>query len=95
MSQILSKSYSLSALLIHASKQQVTADKIKAVFEALNLSYSPKIASMFELNSDRYDNMLTNTGAAAAPAPAAGAAAAAAPVEEAEPEEESDNVLDF
>ncbi|KAI5169614.1 hypothetical protein PAEPH01_0853 [Pancytospora epiphaga] len=93
MSAALSKSYSLAALLIHSTKQDVSADKIKSVFDALGLEYSSKVASMFELSADRYDAMITSVSSSASSVQA-GASSQAAQVEDAkaeEPEEESDD----
>lgn len=95
MSQLLNKSYSLAALMIHGAKQEVTVEKIKAVFAALNLEYSSKVASMFVLSSEKYDSMLTSTGAAAAAPATTGASQAAAPEPEDEKEESSEGVMAF
>lgn len=92
---MVSKSYSLAALLIHGAKQDVTADRIKAVFEALGLEYSSKVASMFALDRARYVAMLTSTGAPAPSAPAGGAAAAEPEVSDDVAEDSSGDVLDF
>lgn len=96
MPQLLNRSYSLAALMIHGAKQGVTAEKIRAVFAALNLEYSAKIASMFVLPREKYDSMLTSTGAAAQVPAGPGAAKAAAPKpEEEKPDESSECVMGF
>lgn len=96
MSQLINKSFSLAALLIHGAGQEVTPEKIKSIFDILKLEYSSKIASMFALSRDRYTAMLTSTGAAAPAAATSGVTAAvAAPEEEEVSEESSDNVLAF
>lgn len=99
MSQAVNRSYSLAALLVHATKQEVTKEKIAAVLSALNVETSLKVASMFELPSQKYTDMLSNTGSAA-PAtsaqPSAAGTAAQQVVEEEEKEEsDSDNVIGF
>lgn len=95
MSQLVSKSYSLAALLIHGAEQEVTTDRIKAIFEVLGLEYSSKVASMFALDRSRYAAMLTSTGSPAPSSAPAGKAAAAEPEVAEKESEESDNVLDF
>lgn len=59
--------YPLSALLIHASKQEVTKEKMQAVFKSLGLEFSPKIASFFVLTADKYASMISNIGSSSAP----------------------------
>lgn len=92
MAEIVDASYSLAALLIHASKQEVTPEKIQAVFSALNIECSSKVASMFSLSAETYTNLINNIGAAAAPAASTGSAAA--PAAAAEPEEKSEESSD-
>ena len=66
MQKTTNKTYAYAALLLHATKQSVTKDKIAAIFAALGLTCCPKTASLFELPSDKYANMLTCTSAAPA-----------------------------
>lgn len=94
----INSAYPLSALLIHSSKQEVTKDKIQAIFKTLGLEFSPKIASFFELTSDKYVSMISNLGSSSAPV--AGTATSSSKKEEeapaaAEKEESSDANLDF
>lgn len=99
MSNTINQTYSLAALLIHATKQEVTKDRINSVFKTLGLEFSPKIASLFELSADKFSNIISNIGSSSA-APSAGASSSNADAKEAEAakevEEESDDaVLDF
>lgn len=97
-SDVVGKSYPLAALLIYAAKQEVTPEKIQAVFESVGLEYSPKIASMFALPAERYGAMLSSVGsapAAAAATPAAQSSAAPAQKEESADSESGDFEIDF
>jgi len=90
------KSYALMALLIYSAKQDITADKIKALCEKLNIEYSAKLASMFVLPKDRIESIISNAGTVSAPVASSGKPAAA---EEAADEKESndseDAVIEF
>lgn len=93
----INSAYPLSALLIHASKQEVTKEKIQAVFNTLGLEFSPKTASFFELSSDKYVSMISNLGSSSS-APVASAATTSKKEEavpEAKEEESADEPLDF
>lgn len=90
----LNKSYALAALMIHGSNQEVSADKIKKVFEVLKLDFSAKLASKFVLPASKYVDLLTCPGVAAVAAPAGGAGAQAEEKEE-KKEESSEEVMDF
>ena len=93
--QQLNKSYALAALLIHGSNQTVTADKIKAVFAELGLTYSSKLAQKFELSAEKYSDLLLNASSAAV-APAAAEEKKEEKVKEVVKEESEDDVmLDF
>ncbi|KAL6122882.1 hypothetical protein NUSPORA_00143 [Nucleospora cyclopteri] len=92
----LSKSYALAAILVHASCQEVTADKIQKIFNVLELDFSSKLASKFALPTSKYIDLLSCPGIAVAPG-AAGATndAQAEAEEEVKQEESSDADLDF
>lgn len=92
MSAALNQAYPLAALLIHATKQEVTKERIQAIFKTLELEYSPKVASFFELSADKLSSIISNIGGSAAPvaAPAADTKAAPAAKEAAKEESSSD-----
>jgi large subunit ribosomal protein LP1 len=93
MSDAINSSYPLVALLIHATKQEVTKEKMQAVFKTLGLDFSAKIASYFALPADKFSSIITNIGSSGS-APASNAAAAESKVEdvpEKEEEESSDS----
>lgn len=90
------KSYALAALLIHGSNQTVTEDKMKAIFNELNLEFSTKLAQKFTMTAEKYSDILTTpSGAVAAPTGGAAAGGAAPKAEEKKEESESDVELDF
>lgn len=98
MSCQIDKSYALAALLINSTNQEVTAEKIAEVFQALNKKdFSNKIASMFCMSADKYKELMTCTGSSSGSV--AAPSAAVAKVEEEEPEtekSESESIaLDF
>lgn len=98
MSNTINQTYSLAALLIHATKQEVTKDKIQSIFKTLGVEFSPKIASFFELSADKFSSIITNIGSSSAAPSASASCTAAAKEEEAPKEEESssqDLGLDF
>ena len=99
MSGLVNRSYSLAALLINGTKQDVTIEKMKSVFDILNIEFSPKIASMFAFSKDKYASIIASAGAAAPAAEAPASAASSAPTKAAAPapkEEESEGMeLDF
>ena len=98
MSNTITSLYPLSALLIHATKQEVTKEKIQAIFKTLNMEFSPKIASFFALSADKYSSIISNIGgSSSAPVATTTSAASAKPVEVAPVEEESssDDVAAF
>jgi len=78
MSNTINSSYPLAALLIHATNQEVTKEKIQAVFKTLGLEFSGKTASYFALSADKYASMISNIGGGAPCAQAGGAAASGA-----------------
>jgi ribosomal protein L12E/L44/L45/RPP1/RPP2 len=91
----INSAYSLSALLIHSTKQEVTKEKMQAIFSKLGLEFSPKLASLFTLTADKYSAMISNLGSSSAPV-AVSAAATTKKVEEvAEKEQSSDADLDM
>lgn len=99
MSNKINKSYPLAALLINATNQEVTKERIEAIFSTLNLEFSSKIASMFCLSAQKYRDIMSSIGSSSSAAPnVCGSSTAAATAEEEAPEEESssdDMVLDF
>lgn len=99
MSDVISSSYPLAALLIHATNQEVTKEKMQSVFETLGLEFSPKIASYFALSADKYASILSNVGGSAAAPVASGAAAPAGQGKEAAKavveESSSEGAIDF
>ncbi|KAM0680739.1 hypothetical protein GINT2_001012 [Glugoides intestinalis] len=98
MSATINQAYPLAALLVHATKQEVTKERIQAIFKTLELEFSPKVASFFELSADKLSSIISNIGGSAAPAAASNTNAATAAVKEVEPEEESSDAelaMDF
>ncbi|ELA42771.1 uncharacterized protein VICG_00086 [Vittaforma corneae ATCC 50505] len=100
MSDTINSTYPLAALLIHATKQEVTKEKMQAVFKTLGLDFSPKMASYFMLSADKYSSIISNIGGGS-PAPSSNASVGSAttPAAETAPateESSSDDVpLDF
>jgi len=97
MSCQIEKSYPLAALLINATNQEVTPEKMSQVFKTLNIEFSSKKASMFCLSAEKYKELMSCTGSAApAAAPSQSAAAAEPEPEEAKEESNSESIaLDF
>lgn len=98
MSNNINSTYPLSALLIHATKQEVTKEKMQAVFDVLGVEFSSKLASYFTLSAEKYATMISNIGSSSAPAAAAATSEkkeeAAAPEEKSE-SSDADLGLDF
>lgn len=99
MSTTINSTYPLAALLIHASKSEVTKEKMHAIFTELGLEFSPKLASFFMLTSDKYASMISNLGSSSTTATAVASTSAkkeAAPVvEEKEDSSDAELALDF
>jgi ribosomal protein L12E/L44/L45/RPP1/RPP2 len=87
MTELLSKSYALAAILIYSSKKDVTVERMKSIFEHLGLEFSSKIASMFVLSSEKYGTMIHSIGSA----PAVQGLAGSAPTEVEEEAEKTDD----
>lgn len=90
----LNRSYPLATLMIYAAKQEITVDKIKAVFDSLALDFSPKIASLFVLPSEKISSILSTAGSAPVAPTTQASEAPAAEVPE-EKEESSDGEIDL
>lgn len=96
MASTVEQAYPLAALLIHATKQEVTKEKMNAIFKTLGLEISPKLASFFELSPEKYSNILSNIGGSSSvPSGQSAAAPGAAKQEAAAKEEESSQELDL
>lgn len=100
MSNTINSLYPLSALLIHATQQEVTKEKMQAIFKTLGLEFSPKIASFFTLSADKLSSIISNVGgSASAPAATTATGATSAKAEEAAPAKEEsssdDAAFDF
>jgi ribosomal protein L12E/L44/L45/RPP1/RPP2 len=99
MNKNINEVYALAALFIHANNQQVTPDKMQAVFEALGLEYQRKIFSLYMLDPIEIEKLLKSSTEGATPAAqkAEGAAKAEDKPEAkpAEPEEEVEIDFDF
>lgn len=89
MSARICKSYPLAALLINAAGEEVTEKRIKTVFDALDLEFSSKKASMFCLPADKITTMMYSTGSSQSGAPAASGSPAAEATNENVPEDEA------
>lgn len=94
----LNKTYPLAALMIHATNQDVTVERLQAVFKILNVEFSSKIASMFCLSAEKYQGMLqfssSDSNSASANTSSNAAPSAQAKQEEVV-EESSSGCLDF
>lgn len=99
MSVAINSSYPLAALLIHATNQEVTKEKMEAVFKTLGLEFSGKTASFFVLSADKYSSMISNIGGSAPAAPSSASAnaeqSAAAPAQVEEEESSAEIGFDF
>ncbi|XP_077301522.1 uncharacterized protein LOC143922171 [Arctopsyche grandis] len=91
--------YPLTALLIHSSKQEVTKEKMQAIFKTLDLEFSSKLASYFTLTADKYASMISSAGSSSAPvsknASSSDKKEEDAAVEEKEPSSDAELDLDF
>ncbi len=60
----MTNTYAKFALHIHACKQEVTVERLRALFDAAGLEFSAKIASMFVLSKEKYDGLLVSVNSA-------------------------------
>lgn len=67
--------YPLAALLIHASNQEITKERIVSLLEFLGVEYQMKICEFFEMDALKMKDLLMSSGQGAGPAPAAQASA--------------------
>lgn len=96
MSVKINKSYPLTAMLINAAGEEVTEERMEAVFKALGLEdFSAKRASMFCLSSDKIKSLICNAGPSQSDAPVSSAPAAAPAEEKVQEDSESSADLDF
>jgi large subunit ribosomal protein LP1 len=91
--------YALSALFIHANNQEITPEKMQAVFGALGLEYQRKLSEFFTLDAIEMEKLLRSSTEAARPAAQRAEGAAKAEekpaAKQAEPEEEVEIDFDF
>ncbi|CAD25826.1 hypothetical protein [Encephalitozoon cuniculi GB-M1] len=88
--------YPLAALLIYATNQKVTKEKISSVFKFLGLESHPKICEFFEVDAVEIKKLLmSSTQEAAAPAGPQEPAEASGDAGKKEEVEEEEIEIDF
>ncbi|WEL39678.1 hypothetical protein PFJ87_10g01260 [Encephalitozoon hellem] len=88
--------YPLATLLIYATNQQVTREKIDAVFKFFGLESHPKICEFFEMDALEIKNLLmSSTQESAAPMEGKGTSSAPEEAKKEEEPEEEDIEIDF
>lgn len=88
--------YPLAALLIYATNQQVTKEKIDSVFKFFGLESHPKISEFFEMDALEIKTLLmSSTQEAAAPVEAKASADVPGDAGKKEEPEEEEVEIDF
>ncbi|KAI5148662.1 hypothetical protein ENBRE01_0454 [Enteropsectra breve] len=85
----------MAGLLITSDGQEVTAEKIGNILNALNVPCVPKVASMFAISAERYSSIMASANTVSAPVVATSSPAAAAKEEKVEEEESSEVEIGF
>lgn len=94
--KIINDMYPLATLLIHATNQQVTKEKIDCVFKFFGLASHPKICELFEMDALEIKNLLmSSTQEAAAPMEGKGPSDAPGEAKKEEEPEEEEIEIDF